>query len=98
MSYTLIRLVVAITLLFTIPILLIHAQPYDDSQLRMFLTPPDGCPSPCFMNIQPGITTLRDAAQYLKTSLEVESSQSISYQWYELHFEGSTAPIRRAKI
>jgi hypothetical protein len=98
MSYTLIRLVVAFTLLFTIPILLIHAQPYDDSQLRTFLTPADGCPAPCFMNIQPGITTLRDAAQYLETSREVESSQSISYQLYELHFDSGTAPIQQAKI
>ncbi len=61
MSYTLIRLVLAITFLFTISIVLIHAQPYDESELRKFFTPPDGCPAPCFMNIQPGITTAAEA-------------------------------------
>ena len=40
-----------LTLLFAVCITLIHAQPYDDSELRAFLTPPEGCPVPCFMNI-----------------------------------------------
>jgi len=98
MIYTLVRLVIAITVLFTIPILMIHGQPYDDSKLRDFLTPPESCPVPCFMNIQPGITTLREATHYLKSDLDTVSSETISYQLYELNFEDGTAPIQRAKV
>jgi hypothetical protein len=36
---------------------LIHAQSYDDTQVRDLLLPPDTCPMPCFMGIRPGVTT-----------------------------------------
>ncbi len=45
-----------LTLLFTACIGLIRAQPYDDSELRAFLTPPEGCPMPCFMGIRSGLS------------------------------------------
>ncbi len=44
---------------------LIHTQPYDDRALREFVTPPEGCAMPCFMGIQPGITTVQDAVDKL---------------------------------
>ena len=49
-----------------LPILLIRAQPYDDSKLRAFLTPPKGCPAPCFMGIRPGVTTTEEAIAILE--------------------------------
>ena len=52
--------------LFVFPVLLIHAQPYDDSELRAFLMPPEGCPAPCFMGIRPGVTTVNDARGFLQ--------------------------------
>jgi hypothetical protein len=48
MTYLYLKLTFPLLLVFTAAILLIHLQPYDDSDLRAFLTPPDGCPAPCF--------------------------------------------------
>ena len=48
---------------FTAVLLLIHAQPYDDHDLRQLLMP-EGCPAPCFMGIRPGVTMV---AEIIKT-------------------------------
>jgi hypothetical protein len=53
-------------ILFTLPMILIRAQPYDDSELRNFLMPPEDCPAPCFMGIQPGVTTVDEAIAILQ--------------------------------
>lgn len=98
MSYTLLKLALLITVLFTMLMLLIHAQPYDDMELRAFLTPPDGCPAPCFMGIQPGLTTLRDTAKHLKSNPNVTEVQVVTYQSYELQFASGTAPVQRARV
>jgi hypothetical protein len=52
--------------LFAACIALIHAQPYDDSQLRAFFTPAVNCPHPCFMGIRPGVTTVEEAMAILE--------------------------------
>ena len=62
----LLKLSLLLTLLATLPLFFIRAQPYDDSELRAFLTPPDGCPAPCFMGIRPGVTTAEEAYNILK--------------------------------
>ena len=41
--------------LLTVGVLLIRAQPYDDTELRVFLTPAEDCPSPCLLEITPGM-------------------------------------------
>jgi hypothetical protein len=64
-----------LTLVFAACIGLIHVQPYDDSELRAFLTP-DDCPMPCIMGIRPGVTTADEAIAILNT-----------HEWVE-HFEG----------
>jgi len=51
----------AMLAVFAAAIILIHAQPYDDSELRAFLAPPDGCPAPCWQGIRPGFTTSGEA-------------------------------------
>lgn len=56
---------VLLGLVFTIAAV-IRAQPYDDSELRAFLTPPEGCPAPCFMGIRPGVTTAEEALAILE--------------------------------
>ena len=58
---SLFRLALLLTTVFLPPVALIRAQPYDNSELRAFLTPPDDCPTPCFMGIRPGVTTADQA-------------------------------------
>ena len=53
--------------LFSTVLLLIHAQPYDDHELRQLLLP-EGCPAPCFMGIRPGVTKTSEMLQILKAS------------------------------
>lgn len=53
--------------LFTALLLIIHAQPYDDHELRELLFP-EGCPAPCFMGIRPGVTTMEEARTRLEAS------------------------------
>lgn len=71
------------TLIFAALISLIRAQPYDDSELRAFLTPPEGCPAPCFMGIRPGTTTEEQALIILKNHKWVETvnNNSIIIRW-----------------
>ena len=57
----------------------IRAQPYDDSELRAFLTPPEGCPAPCFMGIRPGVTTREEAL-----TIFMAIRQHRSEQWMTL--------------
>ena len=61
------RLVLCTLVIFTAALLLIHAQPYDDHELRDLLLP-EGCPAPCFMGIRPGSTTEDEAVAILKSS------------------------------
>jgi hypothetical protein len=53
--------------LFTLVLILIHAQPYDDHELRELLLP-EGCPAPCFMGIRPGVTTVDEAIKILEVN------------------------------
>lgn len=55
-----------LTALLFVPMLLIRAQPNNDRVLRAFLTPPSDCPAPCFMGIQPGVTTAGAALTLLE--------------------------------
>lgn len=57
-----------ITLMFSLaslPVLLIRLQPYDDAQLRALFLPED-CAAPCFLGIQPGVTTATQALDLLR--------------------------------
>ncbi len=66
MTRYLLRWMAILSALFVLSMLLIRAQPYDDSELRDFLTPPEGCPVPCFMGIRPGVTTAEEAIAILE--------------------------------
>ena len=79
MTRFLFKLSLPLTFIFIVPLLLIHAQPYDDSELRAFLMPPDGCPAPCFMGIQPGVTTVDEAIAILESHEWVERVFITSY-------------------
>lgn len=72
-------------LIFIAIIALIRAQPYDDSELREFLTPPQGCPAPCFMGIRPGVTRVDEALAILEnhewvSNVRVEN-KTIRWDW-----------------
>jgi hypothetical protein len=62
----LLRWILIFSGIFLLSMLLIRARPYDDSDLRAFLTPPDGCPAPCFMGIRPGVTMYGDVLAILE--------------------------------
>ncbi len=61
------RLALLPIILLTAVLLLIRSQPYDDHELRELLLPAD-CPAPCFMGIQPGVTTVDEAVKLLEAS------------------------------
>jgi hypothetical protein len=75
----LLKITFPLTVFFLIPLLLIRAQPYEDSELRTFLMPPDGCPAPCFMGIQPGVTTMEEAIAILQAHEWVSEVSATSY-------------------
>lgn len=59
------RLLILCLLVFSALLLLIHAQSYDDHELRDLLMP-EGCSAPCFMKIKPGMTRADEAVRLLK--------------------------------
>lgn len=65
--------------LFLLPLLLIRAQPDDDSDLRSLLMP-EGCPAPCLMGIRPGVTTSQEAVAILEAHDWVGE---IDYRYYD---------------
>ncbi len=79
-----IRLAVLPVLLFTVVVLLIHIQLYDDHELRQILSPRT-CSAPCFLGIRPGVTTVDEALKILKATGWTEQidqySSNISIKW-----------------
>jgi hypothetical protein len=65
-----VKSVIALLGLCWLPILLIRAQPFDDSHMRRLFGPLDGCDKPCLLGIQPGITGIAQA----QTILEAQAS------------------------
>ncbi len=61
------RLALLPMILLTAVLLVIRSQPYDDYELRELLLP-TGCPAPCFMGIQPEVTTVDEAVKLLEAS------------------------------
>lgn len=59
-------LVSLLTIVSILPIALIRALPYDDSDLRAFLAPAADCSLPCFLGIRPGVTRVSDAVDLLR--------------------------------
>ncbi len=57
--------IVLLLLLLSLPIAIIRAQPYNDGELRSFLTADGECAGVCFMGIEPGQTTAAAAMSQL---------------------------------
>ncbi|MBA3869062.1 MAG: hypothetical protein H0X30_07905 [Anaerolineae bacterium] len=69
------RLALLPLIIFTVMLLVIHAQPYNDHELRAVLLP-EGCPAPCFMGIRPGITA-DEAVKLLEKNKWVEKYEHV---------------------
>jgi hypothetical protein len=76
----LLRIMLPLAALLLLPVLLIRAQPYDDREVQSLLTPPQGCPAPCFMGIRPGVTTINEATDTLRTHAWVEDFTALGTQ------------------
>jgi hypothetical protein len=98
MTNTLLKVALALIITIAIPLLFIHAQAFDDSELRAFLTPPEGCPAPCFMGIRPGETGVRTGGGYLQTNPAIESTRAVSFQFFDVRFAQDAAPMREARL
>ncbi|MEZ4672408.1 MAG: hypothetical protein R3E39_31270 [Anaerolineae bacterium] len=92
-TYHMLRSAVLLVSIFSISLVVIHAQPYDDHELRDLLLPP-GCPAPCFMGIRPGVTTMDEAAKILEqhdwVSRITRRTSDISWEW-----NGGQIPLLR---
>jgi len=74
MSRFYLRLTLPVFLLFTLMVIVIRAQPYDDYELRQLMLP-HGCPAPCFMGIRPGVTRVDQALKILGENKWVEEAK-----------------------
>jgi hypothetical protein len=61
--------------LFGIAVVLVHAQPPDDHDVSSLLIN-HNCASPCFIGIQPGLTTVSDAVKLLENHAWVQNIES----------------------
>jgi hypothetical protein len=66
MSRPLLRSTLELSLLFAALVGLIRVRPYDDQPVRSELAAPEGCEMPCFLGIQPGVTTAAEAIGILQ--------------------------------
>ncbi len=82
------RYVPAAFLLFTLTILLIRAQPYDDSALRTFMIPPPGCDAPCWLGVRPGVTHVDEAIRLLEAHEWVRAVRK-NGAFYDLVWSGT---------
>jgi hypothetical protein len=79
------KIALALVTFWTIAIGVIRAQPYDDTTLDPLLTPPAGCAMPCFIGVQPGVTTWDDSIGILESNQWVEgvytAANTIDWLW-----------------
>ncbi|MBA3869058.1 MAG: hypothetical protein H0X30_07885 [Anaerolineae bacterium] len=91
------RLTLLPLIIFTAVLLLIHARPYDDHELRELLLP-EGCPAPCFMGIRPGVTTMDEALKSLVADNRVDINLAAINldtlgSYYDVQLNESTARL-----
>jgi hypothetical protein len=68
------KLVVLFMGMFMLPMTLIQNQPYDSGLLTSLLTPTQNCPTPCFLGVRPGETTVNTAGALLLSEPAVRFS------------------------
>lgn len=80
------RAAALLSLLLLTLVTVIRAQPYDDTQLRRFLLPPDGCAAPCFLGAQPGAAVDPAVADLAAHDWVAEVSESADF--YDIAWSG----------
>jgi hypothetical protein len=83
-------------LAFTTLIVFIHTRPYQDGGLRAFLMPSLDCPPPCWLGIQPGVTTLVESSTLLRKQPSINAVDAISPATAWLRF--SIPAVQRARV
>ena len=84
----LLRLALWLSASLILPVFATRALPYPIAEPPGFLMSPVGCSKPCFLGIRPGITTLHEAFDLLRTHAWVDS---VEIQFYEMDVRGLRA-------
>lgn len=94
MNHFIARIVPILLVIFGVCVVVIRAQPYDDSTLRNFLSPAD-CDAPCFIGITPGVTVGSRAIEILQNhpwvdakSIYIGRNNSRPYSWATWEWNG----------
>jgi len=74
MTFHFLKTALLLTLMFTLPIIVIRAQPYIDPVIPALIQA--DCPTPCFMGIRPGVTSMRESAEILDVHAWVANGQA----------------------
>jgi hypothetical protein len=86
----LLRPALALTVVLALSVVLMRAQPAQDSVLRQFLTPDEDCAALCLLGMRPGVTTVGQAMTQLRSHAWVSSATmnatgrgyaDIEWQW-----------------
>ncbi len=81
----LLRLLALLIAAFALAVGAIIAQPRDDAAMRAFFAPPEGCASPCFLGLRPGVTSRDDAVDILSAhpwiSLIDGGDEGLAWTW-----------------
>ncbi|MAS36704.1 MAG: hypothetical protein CL610_22055 [Anaerolineaceae bacterium] len=88
MPFKLLRLTALLTVIFAGVIGLLRVPQRDDPLMQTFLIPPEDCESPCFLGVQPGTTTIRDAVAHFEANHWLNEVTQ-SGQFYDLVWSGS---------
>lgn len=88
MWFRLLRLSVILTFGFGVVVGLVRLRPAENVDMRAFLLPSEDCAAPCFLGVQPGTTTLPQAARILQANDWIDHV-SQSAHFYDLLWSGS---------
>jgi hypothetical protein len=84
------RPALALTILLALSVVLMRAQPAEDTSIRQFLSPDGDCAALCLLGLRPGVTTVGQAMNQLRSHEWVSSTHmnatgrgyaDIEWQW-----------------
>jgi hypothetical protein len=75
MVHLFLRIVFPLVILLSLAVAFILAAPYDDSELRAFMTTSENCGGECLLGIRPGRTTVGEAMRQLRVHIWVEDAE-----------------------
>lgn len=81
------QLCIRIVSIALLSILVIHLQPAENAELSAFFIPPPDCPTPCWLGIRPGQTTVIEALHLLENHEWIAAVQQ-SASFYDFKWSG----------